>query len=281
MSMKLLMGSALLMALVGCSGTKNEVTVTGNDQQSLTTSPAGVATMTFVDLEGGFRVDQLPIAAPNGDALMLVQPDAPAAACTSTVTSTSGSTVTTTVTFSACKAANGNTTNGTMTLVYTLPTSGTVRSVTTTYNLTNADSTGKKTWSYTGTKVFTHDPTNKTASITVPNGGTGVTVSYRDADNSANNKTYTYIPNLSANWATVGQFKLWGSYSFSQGTASTITATIPQASPLIWTYGVGGCCYPTSGTLTLTTGGMTAEAVFGPTCGGLKLNGGAIAMPAC
>lgn len=284
MILKHSLGSALVLALLACGGTKNEVTVTGNDQASLNASPAGVATMTFVDLEGGFRIDQLPnvVQAPGGDALMIEPAQAMNSACTSTATNISGTTTTTTVTFANCKAANGNVMTGTLVMAENTSTATTSRAVTTTYDLTTKDSTLTKTWTYKGSKVFTLNRVAKTATVTVPTGGTGVAVTYTDTTNTANNKSYTYLPNLTADWATVGQFKLWGGYSFTQTGGTTITATILQANPLVWPYGgIAACCYPISGTLTLGMGSMTAEAVFGTTCGALKLNGGAIAMPAC
>lgn len=284
MILKHSLGSALVLALVACGGTKNEVTVSGNDQASLNASPAGVATMTFVDLEGGFRIDQLPnvVQVPGGDALMVETPQAMNSACTTTSTTTVGTTVTTTVTFNNCKAANGNVMTGTLVMAENTNTATTSRAVTTTYDLTTKDSTLTKTWTYKGSKVFTLNRVAKTASVTVPTGGTGVLVTYTDTANTANNKSYTYAPYLTADWATVGQFKLWGTYSFTQTGGTAITASILQANPLVWNFGgISACCYPISGTLSLSTGAQTADAVFGPTCGALKLNGGAIAMPAC
>lgn len=278
MTAKVLMGSALLMVLVGCGGAKSEATVSGTDPQSISTSPAGVATLAFVDLEGGYRLDQLPTAVQNpmGDALMLEAGPAPVGGCTSAATTLNGTTATTTVTFTNCASASGATLNGTLVLQAT--TSGSTRSVTTTYDLTTLDTTGKKKWTYVGAKLSTINTLTKQATVTVPTGGSGVAVTYTDGDNSANNKAYVYAPNLTLNWATPGQFKVWGSYTFTQN-ATSVLGTIQATEPLVWVY--GSCCYPVSGTLTLATGGLSAKAVFGPACGALILNGADITLQAC
>lgn len=278
MSLRLWLGSTVILGLVACGGTTNQTTVNGTSPDALKSSPAGVASLVFLDLES-VRPDALPTYAPlpGGESLGLVQGSAPiAAGCSSLSTATAGNTVTTTITFGpTCTAANGNTLTGTVIVTFSLtdPLTGQNHSIA--YNLTSKDSTGTKTWTYQGTRLVSINQTAKTAHVTVPT-GTTFTAAFTDSTTPQNNKTYTYTPNLYFAWGGT-QATLWGSYSFTQGT-TTISATMPQTSPLTWTT---GCCYPISGTISLTTGSAQANAVFGPNCGDLALNGGKITLATC
>lgn len=255
-----------LMGLLACGGSDSaEASVEGTDPESLATSPAGAATLAFMDLEA---------IRPNDANLLeakLVQPGdlqpAPVTlGCRTFDTVTDATNRTTTVTFTNCVAANGWTLNGTLTVTNPLAAPGVYTSV---YDLDSQDGTGTKTWTYSGTKQLTINTANHTASLTVAP-GTYLTVSYANTADTTKNKTYHYAPNLSADWATLGQFKLWGSYAFDQVGGPSLTATIAPGTPLIWT---PACCFPTSGTIALVSGSATASAVFGPGCGDLKLNG--------
>jgi hypothetical protein len=262
---------------VACGGTKNETTINGNNAESLESSPAGVASLVFLDLES-VRADALPAYAPlpGGDALGLVQGASVGGGCSTSNTVTSGTTVTTTITFGpTCTAANGNSLAGTVTVVYNLSNPLTAQDHSVTYDLTAKDATQTKVWTYKGTRLVSINQTARTAHISVPT-GTTFTVSFTDTANTLNNKTYAYAPNLYFSWGGA-QVTLWGGYSFTQGN-STITATMSANTPLIW---AAGCCYPISGTISLATGSAQADAVFGPACGDLKLNGGKITLATC
>jgi len=272
MSTKYWMAPIALLLLAGCT-TKSEVTVTGTDTDSLLSSPAGVASNSFLDLEGGlgYKLDVLPIRiALDGEQTSAMQV-APLPSCVQTTFPTTGTTL---LTFGpGCKGANGWALTGTLQYTQIGTTSPRVHDVT--YAMTLTDTTATKTWTYTGTKRVTVTAT--TATVTVA-AGTHVTVAYADRSDTSKNKTYYYTPNLTADWATVGMIKVFGTYAFQQVPGDTVTATILQANPLIWT---AGCCYPTSGTITLAVGPATAEAVFGPTCTTMKLNGNNIALNPC
>lgn len=277
MSLRLWLGSTLILGLVACGGSTNETTVNGTSPEALKSSPAGVASLVFLDLES-VRPDSLPTYAPlpGGQSLGLVKGATIAGGCSTTQTVTSGNTATTTITFGpTCTAANGNTLTGTVVVTYDITAPLTAQSHSVAYNLASTDTTQTKTWTYVGTRLVSIDQTAHTAHVSVP-AGTTFTVTYTDTVNPQNSKIYTYTPDLNFSWG-IGQATLWGSYTFTQGT-TTITATMPQNTPLTWTL---GCCYPISGTINLSTGSAQADAVFGPNCGELKLNGGQITLATC
>lgn len=268
MSHKPWMLPAVMLLLVGCT-TKNEVTVTGDDSSSIQSSPAGVATNAFVDLECGigYGVNELPkkVEQSNGEASALQASAAPT--CTTQTVLPSGATLLT-FTPGCKKGANGWDLTGTLT--YASVSSG-VNDVA--YDLTLTDPTATKTWKYTGTK---HVAVTGTSAVVTVSPGNYLTAAYVDTSDTAKNKTYHYTPDLHADWTT--GLKIYGSYSFEQVSGNTITASVDQANPLVWS---AGCCYPTSGTITLKVAQARAEAAFGPGCGTLKLNGNSVSLASC
>ena len=215
--------TSLLLALVACSSsTSPEVVVQNTDQASLKVSPAGVATLVFTDLET-IRPDSLASAA-SGSSCISVFP----------LSATSFK-----YTFNGCKSANGGTMTGTVTVTET---------------------TG--TWHYAGTKITSINATAKTATVAVP-AGQPFTVAYVNPTNTAKNKTWAYVPSLQADWSSATATKFWGSYTFQQTlplpAGDTLTATIPQATPLTWT---AACAFPVSGVLNLSLPPASAEIRF-------------------
>lgn len=249
----------LVLGILGCGGAKTDATISGTDQASLQSSPAGAATLAFMDIET-VRPDDA-FLVPSG-ANVSAEAAAVTVGCRSAQTTTTSTTRTTVITFTNCVASNGWLLNGTISYAAPLLQPG---HFTVVHNLNTQDSTGTKGWAYTGTKLVTIDWTARTATMTV---SAPMTAAYHDSQNTANNRTYTYEPNLSASWTLAGQFMLSGSYTFTKDGSTAVSAVISQ--PLVWT---AGCCAPTQGTLSLTAGSSVATGVFGPNCGDLKING--------
>jgi len=263
MTMRWVVLSALAVGLVGCGGAKTSATVTGTDESSIQSSPAGAATVAFVDIEtvrpDDASLDPAPAAqVTDASALPAV------VGCRTVQVNTTSTTRTVTITFNQCPASNGWLLNGTLTFSAPITKPG---HYTVVHQVHSLDATGTKGWNYTGTKLVTIDLVGRTASISLP-AGTTLTAAYHDSQNTSKNRTYQYVPDLSASWTLAGQFSLSGSYTFAQDGGTTLAATI--TSPLVWT---SGCCSPTQGTLTLSAGNSLANAVFGPNCGDLKING--------
>lgn len=259
MSRRFQAASALLLGLVACSSTSSpQVVVQNTDAASLKASPAGVATIVFTDLET-IRPDSL-AAGVSGSGCIVVAP-----------IGLTGFRYT----FSGCPSANGGTLTGTVAVTVT----GTGPMVNTAvYDLTVTDSSG--TWHYAGTKVTTLNPAAKTASITGLPGQT-FTVTYQNGTDASKNRTWTYAPNLQADWSNANAVKFWGTYGFQQTLpgGSLITVTIPQATPLTW---APGCAYPSSGVLELSLPPASAEIRFNSSitdasvatgCGVITING--------
>ena len=259
MSIRTQVATALMLGLVACSSSStDQVTVQNTDPASLKVSPAGVATITFTDLET-IRPDSLASGTSGSSCI--------------TVTPTGLSSFN--YTFTGCKSASGGTMSGTVTITAT----GTSTLVdTAVYDLTVADASG--TWHYSGTKVTTINASAKTAGITVPAGQT-FAVAFQSASDASKNKTWTYSPDLQADWSNSSAVKFWGSYTFqqTQPAGGTLTATIAPTTPLTWTT---GCSYPSAGVLDLSLPPASAEIRFDTSitdasvqqgCGVVTING--------
>lgn len=266
MSIRIWTGPALLLGLAACSSNNSpQVMVQNTDPASLKASPAGVATTVFADLET-IRPDNLAQAgSPN-----------------SGITVTSSSPSSFTYTFTNCKAANGGALTGTV-FVTTSGTGPTTNIAV--YDLHVLDTAGGA-WRYFGTKVVTVDLAAKTAAIAVPPGQT-MTVEYQNSADTAKNRTWTYTPDLHADWSNANAITFWGTYAFqqTQPAGSTVTVTIPQATALTWT---PDCTtYPTSGIMTLSLPPSSAEIRFNNSitdpsvqhgCGVITINGYALRL---
>jgi len=259
MSIRTYAAMAVVFGLVGCSSTSTpQVTVQNTDSASLKASPAGVATISFTDLET-IRPDNL-ASGGSGSGCITVTP----------INATSFK-----YTFNGCQSAIGGSMSGTVTV--TISGTGTVVN-TAVYDVTVTETTG--TWHYTGTKVTTINSSAKTATITVPT-GQPLLVAHQNTIDSTKNKTWAYTPNLQSDWSNANAVKFWGTYSFqqTQPVGDTLTVTIPQATPLAWTT---GCMFPTSGVLELSLPPASAEVRFNTSitdssvqlgCGVITING--------
>jgi len=284
--MKLVLGCGLLvtLGLVSCGGTSGSTTVSGNDPASIKAAPAGVSTLTFMDLElvrpdnlagssalpTGVRASLLPGTVP------LATPGAPEALVQPLALTTSPATLT----FTNCKAANGGVINGTIVVTWP-PAQNGVTTFTEAFHLTVTPTTNvatpAQTWVYQGQQVVAVNSSLQTATLTMPAPGAANAITATFTDNTVSPaavKVYQVSTDgLTVNWSVPGVTTLAGDYKVAQGSVEAVTVTLGP--PLTWT---AACGYPTSGTLTLglvsaTLGNDSTTVVFGPACSQMTIAG--------
>lgn len=132
-----------------------------------------------------------------------------------------------------------------------------------------------KSWTINGVKNLLKDPATKIVRLSTE---PGFTKAFNDGTKTT---TYIYTCNLTADWSTQGQRKLSGSWGMTpQGGGDAVSAVIASSTPLVWDRSAD-CCYPVSGTLTLTKGTRTATIVHKMPCGSITVNGEAKTLPPC
>ena len=268
-----------MLGLVACTAKSSGETSVTNDPAAMRSSPAGVATLGFLDLESSIPADALPTAVPlppQGDAIGLVSKSTLPNCIQSSILAN-----VVTYSFTGCTAASTGVLNGTVAVTVTIPSVGTTV-CTEVFNLVST-LTATQSWHYTGTQTVTI--VGSTATVTdVPL--TAIQAAFTDTVTPANDRTYIFKPALTMNWAVAGNLVLDGSYTFTRVGAETITVTLAPviasvpSDPLTW---VTGCSYPTAGTLAIDLtgslgGNASTTAVFGPTCAQMTLGGGAILL---
>lgn len=261
-----------LIGAVGCTSTGGGASVTGNDPASVRISPAGVATLVFMDLES-------------------VRPDALVGAGTlpgCVTAATAGATRT--LTFNGCTAANGGTLSGTLAIT-PVPVAGNPGPYTETVHLVVQGPAGAQpptqTWHYDGTQTFTITFAGTTPTgVTLAVAPDGLTAAYTDSANPANDRTYTFTANLAADLSSANRVALSGSYVFKRSVGQTVTETLTAAiaggDPLVWNASCSD--YPASGSLTLdlvssTLGNDSLQVKFDAAtlgCGVVSLAGGTL-----
>ena len=204
---------------------------------------------------------------PAGEALAMVQPGHPACVTVSNVTSSS-----VTWTFNSCTGPHGWTWNGVVVISWLRNADGTTLVKHANQNMVGTKD--GKTWTVNGTKDLLRNPTTKLVTLTTEPGFT------KAFNNGTSTTTYTYVCAMTADWSTVGQRKLSGSWSLTPTSGDAISGAIASGTPLVWDK-AAGCCYPVSGTLTLTKGTKTATIVHSLPCGTVTINGTAKTLPAC
>lgn len=241
-----------VLVLAGCGG-KSDGTAPPPAQPLASGTVAPFLTAFLVAEQTSVATpDALPALAPAGDAgvYALVQPAVPA--CVG-VTSGGPGVSPVTYTFNSCAGPNGGVLTGQLTVAW----SGS------TYTLTYQNLTvtrGTQAWVLNGTKTLTVNALAHQATVTTA----GLTHAFTDSANPAANASFTYACALTADWATAGQRKVWGTFSYQSGFDATLSAVIAQATPLTW---ATGCCTPTSGTIAFTKGLAKADVAFGLPCG--------------
>lgn len=229
----------------------------------------------FLTLEHGTTIaSQMPTFVRSGDAQLLVSP--PTVSCITQVTSTKEGRTFILYTFNNCGdiAVTPNNLNGTISVSFSnlAPTSYTVE-----YNNLVA-TRGTQTWVFNGTKTLNINPAAKQAVLIATNLSAVLT----DSAHPELNRSYLYNANLNADWATTDTFKLAGGYNLVANT-HTLGGVIASATPMTWT---AGCCYPTSGSISLTKDAASASAAFSLPCGTLTITPAGQAplkplLPAC
>jgi len=242
------------LGLAACGGFQGSTSTSGGDPAAIRISPAGVATLVFMDLEK---------VGPNA-----LTGSAPLPGC---VTSSGPAAGTTTLTFNNCPAANGGVMAGTITVAPAAD------GFTETFDLTVATvtSTVHQVWTYTGLQTVT--VTGDAATVAAG----AITVSLVDSGNPANNVAYTFSAGLSAAWTSAPSLSLWGTYTFTRSDrAETVTATIPQATAITWNPAL--CASePAAGAFTLAFqstayGNDTIPVDFNVGCGKVSISGGTL-----
>jgi hypothetical protein len=277
--MKLGLGCCLLvtLGLISCGGTSGSTSVNGDNPNAIKTAPAGVSTLTFMDIEL-VRPDTLTGASglPTG-----VTANGTLSPQVEKITPEVGSPAPNpaTLTFNNVTAANGGVINGSITLGWT--TSGATTTYTETFNnLTVTPATAVTpawSWVYSGAQQIA--VTGTTAIVTTPS---VFLASYNPNPVPPNNSsTYQFIISssnpLTVNWTDLSAVSLLGDYQIALPTVFTVTVDLSPA--LVWnTQSTPSCGYPISGTLSLdlnsaTLGNATTTVVFGSTCGQMTISG--------
>ncbi|HJV89151.1 MAG TPA: hypothetical protein VJ623_02505 [Holophagaceae bacterium] len=127
-------------------------------------------------------------------------------------------------------------------------------------HLVKSEDGGAETTSLDGTRHVVIDTASQTGTVTLSN----FTLAHTEASEPEENHTFTYSASYLTDWATAGQFKLWGTFTAQANADPAVNGTIDAATPLTWTQ---GCCRPTSGTLHLEKAGQSADVVFSLPCG--------------
>jgi hypothetical protein len=240
----------LLLALTACGGSGS-----GTAALPLEAGLARKATndlMTFESLQA--TPTSLPIWAPTpeGSALGFTPGSMPACVSKGAPSAPDGNGYTHVVsTYTNCNGPHGGLLNGTVEVAFKNA------DYLITYNLTASAPGSTYTWTYTGQRHAVLDTTAKTSTLT-----STIVVTTFNGGSSTGAETYTGTWN--ADWATVGTYKLWGSFQVTATGQETLTGTVAAASPLSWS---AGCCYPGSGTLALVKGARSADITFALPCG--------------
>jgi hypothetical protein len=241
-----------IVALTGCA-TNTTVNTTPFDAATLKGSPAGMATLGFVDLT---------TALPG-----LLGGAFPSCASVATAGTTS------TVTLSNCPSATGGTLRGTVTVADT-PVGGNHAFVETFNSLADVRSSTLQ-WVAAGKLDVGVTTATSTATLATE---AGFKMTVTDTAVPANDKAWDFTCSLTAHEDGNGGYTLKGSYSFVSGTTDSVRVDISASNPLVW---VKGSAYPASGQITLTDtrNGGTGEvvtAIF--SAGQLNINGGTITL---
>jgi hypothetical protein len=259
------LGVVGILGLVGCAGASGSTSVNGTDPAALRNAPAGVTVMVFLDLEG-IRPDQIKQGA--------------TASLSQCIQASPGAGVIT-YHFNNCKAANEGVLNGTITVTGPVAGNGGVQTYTEGYNLTATTTLANnatQTWAYSGLQLLTF--TGSTARVALANANAPIQAVFTDSAVPANNKSYAFSPNLSADLSDPARTALSGSYSLARSTGDNINCTIAQNDPLVWI--PAACETPSSGSLTLAlvsaNGNDQATAAFNSGCGNLSVSGAVVAL---
>jgi len=269
------LGALLTMGLIGCGGNSGSTAVTGTGSTSVEVSPAGVATLSFMDLEA-------------------VRPDLLASASATLPSGITFNPGTSTYSFNG-SAANAGAFNGTISFTAASGVYTETFDLTTTKAVaaTASNPNPTQTWVYSGTQVITvvASGSSNTATFATPKGP--ITAVLTDTSTTPSTvKTYTFTPSsdpsqpLTETWTGVHptQVTLGGSYAFKQLVLGQPVATLACAMNPSLTWIPASCAgYPNSGTLNISYTGLgviseTTGVTFGPACGEVAFDGASITL---
>lgn len=244
--------------LLACGGSnpQNQRPITPS-VKAMSADEARAATWGFLTVEHGAAVaSQMPGFIPSGGGQLLSLPALPA--CVGVTATLAGGITTVTLSFNACAGPDGGILNGGVAITFNMQ----ATDFTVTYqNLVARKDT--RTWTFTGSKSLKLDAAGKQAVLQANH----LSAVFTDSAHLETSKSYLYDAALTADWATAGTYKLWGTFSLSDNGILT-SGAISNAAPLAWTE---GCCYPVSGAIAFTRGSATTTAAFGLPCGTLTI----------
>ena len=262
--MKVALGCCLILpALLGCGGSSGHSMAGGADPEAIRNSPAGIASLAFLDLE---RLGPDLLATGAGLPGCIAAAQAGGA---------------TTYTFQ-CPAAGSGSLTGTVTAT---PDPKVPGGITLAYDLTVAAGATVPsgalplwTWTYRGQAAVVVSGSTATVTVIRPTRPgaslSGLKLVYADNLDPSLGKTCDFSASLAASW-TVNprRLMLQGSYAVDQEGAQVIACSIAGADPLIWS----SCGFPVAGTLELDllpAAGVPEQAQAGfPGCGSMTLAG--------
>ena len=257
-----------LASLLACGGQSSNAPVAPPSSTKMDPDTAAALAVPFETTEAnqaGEMDGSGPV--PAGEALSMVQPDHPACVTVSNVTASS-----VTWTFNACTGPHGWTWNGVVVISWSKNADGTVLVKHDHQNFVGTKD--GKTWTINGIKDALRNPAAKMVTLTAE---PGFTKTFNDGTTTT---VYTYTCALTADWSTQGQRKLYGTWAMTPATGDAVSASIAQATALVWDK-AAGCCYPVSGTVNLAKGTKTATIVHSLPCGTVTINGTARLLPPC
>ncbi len=244
--------------LLACGGSGTNVDAPmAPAMKPMSADEARAATWGFLTVEHGAAVaSKMPGFIPSSGSQLLSLPALPA--CVGVTTSLAAGTTTVALSFNACEGPDGGTLNGVVTIAF----SAQATDFTVAYqNLVARKDT--RTWTFSGSKILKLDAVNKQATLQANH----LSAIFTDSAHPDTNKSYVYDAALTADWATAGTYRLWGTFSLSDNGTLT-SGAISNAAPLTWT---AGCCYPVSGAIAFTRNGSATTAAFGLPCGALTI----------
>ena len=225
--------------------------------QPMSVEEARAATWGFLTAEHSAAVaSKMPGFIPAGGGYLLSLPPIPP--CVGVAVSLNAGLTTVALTFRACAGPAGGTLNGGVTITF--------NAQATDFSIAYQNLVAKKdmrTWTFNGAKSLKVDVTAKQATLVANH----LSATFTDSAHPEMNRAYLYDATLHADWATVGIYKLSGTFSLTDG-ANTTSGTIPSATPLTWT---DACCYPVGGAITFMKNGAATNAAFGLPCGTLTI----------
>ncbi len=262
------LASLALAGLLACGGKDINPTVAPATDSKLDVDTAAALIVPFETTEAT-PAGEMDGSGPTqaGEALSMVQPEHPACVTVSNVTASS-----VTWTYNNCTGPHGWTWNGAVVISWTKNPDGTVLVKHDHQNFVGTKD--GKTWTINGIKDRLRNPATKIVAISAE---PGFTKAFNDGTKST---VYAYTCALTADWSTAGQRKLYGTWAMTPAAGDAVSATIAQATPLLWDK-AANCCYAISGTLNLTKGTKTATIVHSLPCGTVTTNDTVKLRPPC